>query len=131
MLWLNFATNRLYKIVLDKSEQIVNTLDQGQRFGHSGGFMAFVVSGLFVLALSLSMATVIGTLHASAPQISAAIAARHGPLRGQRIVHIGVIRQTGWTETQPAVILPFKPRFAAAAALIGAAHAVEAQPLAA
>lgn len=74
--------------------------------------MVIVVSGVFVLALMLVAATIIGTFIGSAPQISAVIAGRSGPVKGSRTVHIGAVRQTGWTASAPAAanIVLFKPR---------------------
>jgi hypothetical protein len=77
--------------------------------------MVFVVSGVFILALTLAVATIIGTLIGSAPQISDAIAGRHGPVREPRIIHVGAVRQTGQRSIAPAQILIFKPRLVAAA----------------
>jgi hypothetical protein len=77
--------------------------------------MVFVISGVFILALALAAMTIIGTLIGSAPQISNAIAGRHGPVREPRIIHIGAVRQTGHRPIVPAQILTFKPRLVAAA----------------
>ncbi len=84
--------------------------------------MVFVISGIFILALALTIATIAGTIIGSAPQISAAVAGRHGPVRGPRIIHIGAVQHTGIRHADSAQIITFKPRSAAAIdALPGAA----------
>ncbi len=77
--------------------------------------MTILVSGIFALALALSFVVIGGTLRASSAQISAALAGRHGAVKGSRIVHIGAVRHSRLSAAAPAIILPFKPRFEAMA----------------
>jgi hypothetical protein len=54
--------------------------------------MTILVSVVFLAAILLSAAAIIGTLASSSPQILDAIANRNGDVTGRRVIHIGQIR---------------------------------------
>jgi hypothetical protein len=77
--------------------------------------MTILVSVVFLAAILLSAAAIIGTLASSSPQILSAIANRNGDVTGRRVIHIGQIRHSpiGYDVmplARTATILPFAAR---------------------